>query len=58
LQPTNAKVSIYNGVGQLVRTEKMDSKGISIDCSNLTVGIYSVVIENAGGIFTDKLVIE
>jgi ELWxxDGT repeat protein len=54
----NAKVYVVNGLGQVVYQGLMNGSKFELDCSVFAAGIYSVVIENAGGIFTDKLIVE
>lgn len=52
----NAKLEIYNMVGQLVFSEKLNKNENRIDISNISAGSYISKIYNDGEVFTKKII--
>jgi endonuclease I/chitodextrinase len=52
----DVNVNIYNVLGKLVKTEKVDTKNNSIDISNLVKGVYLLKIASQNQIITKKLI--
>ncbi|MBK7212401.1 MAG: T9SS type A sorting domain-containing protein [Bacteroidales bacterium] len=53
-----ADLSIYNSLGQLLLTEKLEDNSHQVNAGNLSEGIYLLVISSKEGIFHQKLVIK
>jgi hypothetical protein len=49
-------ITIYNSVGQIVFTKKMNSNDFIIDISNLTNGVYIIKLNENGNSKTAKFI--
>jgi PKD repeat protein len=54
----NAKVYVVNGLGQVVYQGLMNGSKFELDCSVFAAGIYSVILENNGKNYSEKLIVE
>ena len=54
----NAKVYVVNGLGQVVYQGLMTGGKFELDCSVFAAGIYSVILENNGKNYSEKLIVE
>ena len=54
----NAKIKIYNLIGQLVKNVVKNNNEISIDTSQLSESVYIIRIESENKIITKKIIIK
>ncbi|KGL64051.1 endonuclease [Polaribacter sp. Hel1_85] len=52
----NVNINIYNVLGKLIKTEKVNTNNNSIDISSLSKGVYLVKINSENEIITKKLI--
>lgn len=61
-EPSNVKISIFNGLGQLVSEEQHNNQvgeqSYPLNTANLEVGIYLVTVESKAGISIKKMLIQ
>ena len=55
---TNATIEVYNWIGVLMQSTKSSTDNVSIDMSDYANGVYSVIVRNAYGQWTGKVVKE
>ena len=58
LDYNNSQYSLFDQTGRLIKHEIINAKESSLNISNLEYGIYTLQIQNAKGIFTQKVIIE